>query len=190
MTSGAGNRTIPTQSARQSPPLRGSTRLAGALSRLSARDDVGVRRWMDDVVACHLHRRCTVWRCQSPLSVRADHIDLRVVPWCTGDVRMARHQRKLSTSRERRRRRRPPGAAPRRPAKRRRAAVTSDQPTRTYPFSCKFTSVVRAQRSIWTSGLTCLGSIFLASSPWPQTRISTPACLSAWITAMFGLSRW
>src|ERR1700730_17371296 len=26
------------------------------------------------------------------------------------------------------------------------------QPTRTYPFSCKFTSVVIAQRSIWTSG--------------------------------------
>ena len=40
-----------------------------------------------------------------------------------------------------------------------------NQPTRTYPFSCKFTSVVIAQRSIWTSGLTCFESIFLPISP-------------------------
>src|SRR5205085_9900805 len=60
-------------------------------------------------------------------------------------------------------------------------------PILTYPRSCRLTIVVIAQRSTWTSGRTSLGSTFLPSSPCPQTRSSTPACLSSCSIAMFGL---
>ena len=63
-----------------------------------------------------------------------------------------------------------------------------DQPTRTYPFICRFIIDVIAHRSIWMSGLTSFASILRPPSACPHARNSTPACFSAWMSAMFGLS--